>query len=242
MTADDAFLADIIANPDDDVLRLIYADYLDEHGQPDRASFIRVQIGLATLPLTDPRRPVLTTTERLLLEKHERQWAGPLAERALDWGFHRGFIEFIYCTASTLVKHGDTLFRSVPVRDLQLAFGEYVDVSQLGDEGLIRLLASPHLSGLQRLGLAHMGIGVDGMRALACWRPLAGLTRLDLSHNLLGDEAFQLFLVSPHLGSLQYVSFWGNPVSYPMREMLIQRFGQQVSNYSPETDDDTPDE
>jgi uncharacterized protein (TIGR02996 family) len=48
MSPDDAFLADIIANPDDDNLRLIYADYLDERGDP-RGEFIRVQIELARL-------------------------------------------------------------------------------------------------------------------------------------------------------------------------------------------------
>ena len=58
MTPDDAFLADIFANPDDDGLRLIYADWLDEHGwRPERAEFIRVQVALASLPEDDPRRP-----------------------------------------------------------------------------------------------------------------------------------------------------------------------------------------
>lgn len=50
MTHHDAFLADIIANPEDDTPRLIYADWLEEHGgQPERerAEFIRVQCQLA---------------------------------------------------------------------------------------------------------------------------------------------------------------------------------------------------
>jgi len=49
MTHADAFLAAIIAEPDDDALRLIFADYLDDHGQPERAEFIRVQCKLAKL-------------------------------------------------------------------------------------------------------------------------------------------------------------------------------------------------
>jgi uncharacterized protein (TIGR02996 family) len=44
-----AFLADIIENPQDDDIRLIYADWLEEHGDLDRAEFIRVQIRLATM-------------------------------------------------------------------------------------------------------------------------------------------------------------------------------------------------
>src|SRR5689334_13851092 len=39
-----ALLAAIVAAPDDDAPRLVYADWLDEHGDPDRAEFIRHQI------------------------------------------------------------------------------------------------------------------------------------------------------------------------------------------------------
>ena len=50
MSIEQAFLADIIAHPDDDAPRLIYADWLEENGQPERGEFIRLQIKLATLP------------------------------------------------------------------------------------------------------------------------------------------------------------------------------------------------
>jgi uncharacterized protein (TIGR02996 family) len=58
---EDAFQASILESPDDDALRLIYADWLDEHGQPKRAEFIRVQCQLAQLdpgitPLRDYAR------------------------------------------------------------------------------------------------------------------------------------------------------------------------------------------
>lgn len=41
-----AFERAIIESPDDDTVRLIYADWLDEHGQPERAEFIRLQCEL----------------------------------------------------------------------------------------------------------------------------------------------------------------------------------------------------
>jgi len=44
MTDGPALLAAILANPDEDTPRLMYADWLDENGQPERAEFIRVQI------------------------------------------------------------------------------------------------------------------------------------------------------------------------------------------------------
>jgi uncharacterized protein (TIGR02996 family) len=42
-----ALLARILASPEDDAPRLVYADWLDEHGEPARAEFIRVQCELA---------------------------------------------------------------------------------------------------------------------------------------------------------------------------------------------------
>ncbi|MBN9119791.1 MAG: TIGR02996 domain-containing protein, partial [Planctomycetes bacterium] len=45
----DALLAAIRANPEEDTPRLMFADWLDEHGQPERAEFIRAQCELARL-------------------------------------------------------------------------------------------------------------------------------------------------------------------------------------------------
>ena len=43
----DGLRAAIIAQPDDDTLRLIYADWLQENDQSDRAAFVRAQVSLA---------------------------------------------------------------------------------------------------------------------------------------------------------------------------------------------------
>jgi uncharacterized protein (TIGR02996 family) len=42
------FLDALLANPGDDALRLVYADWLEEHGQHRRAEFVRLQCTLAT--------------------------------------------------------------------------------------------------------------------------------------------------------------------------------------------------
>jgi uncharacterized protein (TIGR02996 family) len=46
VTEQAALLAAVAANPDDDTVRLAYADWLDEHDEHDRAEFIRVQYEL----------------------------------------------------------------------------------------------------------------------------------------------------------------------------------------------------
>ena len=48
MTPDDAFLQAIVEAPDDDTPRLIYADWLEERGDP-RGEFIRLQCRLDRL-------------------------------------------------------------------------------------------------------------------------------------------------------------------------------------------------
>jgi uncharacterized protein (TIGR02996 family) len=64
MTHDDAFLHDIIENPDDDRPRLVYADWLDDHGQAERAAFIRVQCELARMAVFNDYR------RRLQIRQH----------------------------------------------------------------------------------------------------------------------------------------------------------------------------
>ncbi len=66
-----AFLRAIADNPDDDLPRLVYADWLDEHGEPERAEFIRVQCELARLPQDDPRRNDAIERQQQLLLKYD---------------------------------------------------------------------------------------------------------------------------------------------------------------------------
>ena len=50
-----AFLDAICREPADDTARLVYADYLEEHGEPERAEFVRRQCRgeAATVPPVD---------------------------------------------------------------------------------------------------------------------------------------------------------------------------------------------
>jgi uncharacterized protein (TIGR02996 family) len=53
MNDDRALLDEVVAHPDDDVLRHVYADWLEEHGDP-RAEFFRLEFALAGLAEDDP--------------------------------------------------------------------------------------------------------------------------------------------------------------------------------------------
>ena len=67
MPDDDAFLRAIGEAPADDAPRLVYADWLDEHGDADRAEFIRVQVEI------DPYRRAdsdLDRWRRAVIDRH----------------------------------------------------------------------------------------------------------------------------------------------------------------------------
>ena len=72
-----AFLAEILAAPDDDTPRLIWADWLEEQGDP-RAEFIRVQCAAARLPAWDVRRRELELRAWQLWRVHHPQWLAAL--------------------------------------------------------------------------------------------------------------------------------------------------------------------
>jgi uncharacterized protein (TIGR02996 family) len=85
VTEHPGFLADIRANPDDDTPRLVYADWLEDNGDPDRATFIRVQCELARSPwqvgrvYDDPAWLRLHAREQDLLSAHALAWFCALA-------------------------------------------------------------------------------------------------------------------------------------------------------------------
>jgi uncharacterized protein (TIGR02996 family) len=63
MTHDD-FLRAILAEPGDDGLRLVYADWLDERDDP-RGAYLRIEVELADRPGEEP--PVVRRLRRLRL-------------------------------------------------------------------------------------------------------------------------------------------------------------------------------
>ncbi len=89
----DAFLHAIHDTPADDLPRLVYADWLEENGDPTRAEFIRVQCELATIDAIDPQRAALEDREHDLLNEHEDRWLGDSRPYMTEWEFARGFVQ-----------------------------------------------------------------------------------------------------------------------------------------------------
>ena len=115
MTCDDLLQA-IIENPDDDALRLVFADWFEDHGELERAEFIRVQIELAKLPNVDNRKPELEQRETELLARNESAWVKPIRHCVVSWTFHRGFIAEVTVTVDMYKEHTFELLNLAPIR------------------------------------------------------------------------------------------------------------------------------
>src|SRR5947209_4631855 len=106
------FLQDILAHPEDDAPRLIYADWLDEHGGDggrDRAAFIRLQCRRARLPEGDPGANRLRLRERKLLAEHAADWLPPLPEGVQVAEYRRGFVEHVTLPPAAFLDHAEGL-------------------------------------------------------------------------------------------------------------------------------------
>jgi uncharacterized protein (TIGR02996 family) len=75
MSDGSALLEAIRHEPDDDGLRLVYADWLEETGDPERAEFIRVQIESERHVTGSPEHTRLTDRAVELLSKNASEWA-----------------------------------------------------------------------------------------------------------------------------------------------------------------------
>src|SRR5687767_9914360 len=124
MTDEPALLAAIAARPDDDTPRLVYADWLDDHGAAERAEFIRLQCRLARDDEDDP-----AAAERAdeLENQHRIRWlAGVPTGPGLRWSFHRGFPERLEAVTQLLLNRYRKVATLPLLRDLCLTryFGE----------------------------------------------------------------------------------------------------------------------
>ncbi|MEO8549692.1 MAG: TIGR02996 domain-containing protein, partial [Kofleriaceae bacterium] len=90
MTADgSALLRAVIAHPDDDDRRMVYADHLQAQGDP-QGELIAVQCRLARLAADAPERDELETRAKALLDAHAPTWAGRLGDHVDHVSYRRG--------------------------------------------------------------------------------------------------------------------------------------------------------
>jgi uncharacterized protein (TIGR02996 family) len=121
MSDEAALLRGIHANPEDDTPRLVFADWLDEHGQPERAEFIRVQIEYERTSDN-----ALGARSHELLIAHQAEWTADFGPREVDrvhFGFHRGFPESVSFSGVSPADYS-VLKRFPEVRRINIEMGK----------------------------------------------------------------------------------------------------------------------
>src|SRR5258707_345300 len=113
MPDDPTFLKAILAAPEDDALRLVYADWLQENGQPERAGFIRAECARAVLHDDSDFAPnewdntrywELHERARELYDRHAATWFADLFKTHRgEMSTHRGFPYHIALTARKFI-------------------------------------------------------------------------------------------------------------------------------------------
>jgi uncharacterized protein (TIGR02996 family) len=216
------FLQEIIAQPGDDGPRLVFADWLEDNGDPRRAEFIRLQCRLAAMDEDDPSRDALVDREWELLQVYRERWLPRWSKWALEQEheYHRGFVATLSVTANKFQQSGSKLIEAAPLEELHLRIAggllrhllndpRFSRLTALNlrdnlvrDKALEALISCPHLTGLRRLDLARTRLRLDDMYQLAAWPGLARLTHLCLFKNDLNAEKLAPLLGSRYLTNL----------------------------------------
>ena len=176
------FIDAIIQHPLDNQYRLVFADYLEEMGDP-RAELVRVQLEMSELPRLDKRRAALRKKELKLFREHGAFRKVPKLAKVLS--YHGGFINAIEITVTRFMKLQDEIFNSCPITEVTLTGGptrlvkvaESAHLEKLAvlrlqtkdakPEHLLPVVRSPHLERLQTLFIYSNFMSVEVLEALS---------------------------------------------------------------------------
>jgi uncharacterized protein (TIGR02996 family) len=138
MSDGELLLRAILDQPKEDTPRLVYADWCDENGQPERAEFIRVQVTIArwgTTPPADAEEWVRRERELIYgkVDSYRYNWHVWISLRTFSLNypsqetigspsvtFSRGFVSHVSCSWPDWRTHADTILAAQPVERVRL--------------------------------------------------------------------------------------------------------------------------
>jgi uncharacterized protein (TIGR02996 family) len=195
----------VIEHPDDDARRLVYADWLQQQGDP-QGELIAIQIQLAHA--TASERAELETRAKALLDAHGEKWTAVLGDGISHVTFRRGLAYAVRAAVRSITQadgHLLDVLDLAPIRDLGFVAHDRADDDdessshlavardlaadprlarvellatglRWGADGLAALLGSPHLGNLRGLQIADPDCQAYAGEAIAAAR----LPRLEL--------------------------------------------------------------
>ena len=222
------FLRAICANPEDDVARLVYADWLDENGDPARAEFIRLGVDCHRAPRTDHKPDPRLLRINQLLKAHREEWTAELPGPAILWeemfGWWRGFPECVAVVGREVLflRHAAEIIERTPARSLVLA------VLSDPPATLAALGACPHVRHFHSLYTARTRVRDAGAEAIADSPHFAGMEWLHLAENGITDTGGLALAHSPHLTRVRGLDLNRNEFGPAAREALTARYGTSL--------------
>jgi uncharacterized protein (TIGR02996 family) len=155
----DAILEAIFAAPADDAPRLVYADWLEEHGDPEYAAFIRLRCQLARLANGDREWAPLRRQLHRTWESLRARWAAqfPRTRLTLDH-FPRGLpTRRVEVSAAAVLHESPRWWPTFPITDLRpTQWATRAD----------QFAACPYLRRVRVLDLTHQSFGIGSADAI----------------------------------------------------------------------------
>jgi uncharacterized protein (TIGR02996 family) len=230
-----ALLRQVKATPDDETLRLVLADWLDEHGDAAdraRAALIRAEGEWRRRPYDpeDGTQRRLREQMQALERAYGSEWLGPLRQSGVKCKFVRGLVH-LETNVGVVVAWRNRAWPQTEawawVEWAKLVNGAPADIAKLAESPALgslttlelraarpdpaaaaALAQSPHLGDLGRLEVIHLG--AEGAVAVARSPHLGRLTALGLLGNGLRNKHVFELLEAPCLGQLTDLGLTGN--------------------------------
>ena len=222
----EAFLRAIFDAPDDDTPRLVYADFLQENGEEDRAAFIRWQCGRGERP---------AAVQDFIEEYCDRGFPFPwktfdaTLDRLNDRNALREYsVRFPACFAVEGVRViGGRIVSAEPL-DALFGLAAFARLTELNLEGSEVEEERADDSPFTPFHLEPV-ITTAGVEALANHRGVRRIMSLDLRNNNLDTDAARALVKSPYLDNLKRLQLLeGNRLRGKVWQQVIERFGEDV--------------
>jgi uncharacterized protein (TIGR02996 family) len=204
----------VLADPESDLPRQVYADMLTQLGDP-RGELIMLELALAG-PLSIRKRDQLRARHAELVKANAKAW----------WPFklgkqrrRGGFVESVTGTLQQINAAAGKLFATEPVTEAIVFVGDAAGVKKLvkapwlerlrrlvvrgriGDEGFATLLAAPAVASLRALNVTNCGLTGAALAQLGDKLPHA--RTLVLTSNPLKDKGIDGLLAWRHLSKIE---------------------------------------
>jgi len=198
LSEQESLLAAVFDEPDDNTVRLVYADWLEENEHAEQAEFVRVSIAYSRSEMFSDENIRLWHEIQPVWERFRERYPEifhPLAFLTpLD--FRRGFVDVLTASVDLWKVHSQSWWPTLPVRRAEFRLGE-VNIADFCGLSALAYLDELILSGLDRSGAIVSRLG-------SC-RHLRKLRILDLSNFEMTYDAVDALTKVGAFDSLQEV-------------------------------------